>query len=220
MLALTSVGNRLHLLNGWGSLEHCGCHATHRIGQCVQSEKVDSHSYHVRLNTVKRRKTSGCKKKKQKCNSCPQSFFSGENKKLPAQVLSRVLVERKIKWPMGVLYHYLEGTSWLSSFHSVKLGFPDPWWHYMCLHHPRLLVSVRNSGKRVGGGLEFLRDTLQEYWAVCLGKINDCRRQVLSFFLWRLSALLLDWPIWWLGQAEGPYPSIALRTQLLNIWSN
>ena len=41
------------------------------------------------LNTVKRRKTSGCKKKKQKWNPRPSLFLWG-NKKLPDQVLDRV----------------------------------------------------------------------------------------------------------------------------------
>lgn len=57
-------------------------------------------SFHrARLNTVKRRKTSSCKKKKQKCNPRPSLFLWG-NKKLPDQVLSRVGGEesRQVSW--------------------------------------------------------------------------------------------------------------------------
>lgn len=143
MLALTFLGSPLPLQSSCGSLEHDGCHITCHMGQNVWSGKADSHFYHVRLNTVKRRKTSGCKKKKQKCNSCPWSFSLGKQEVVSpgAEQSCWSREESSDRW--GALNSNLEGTSWLSSSHSGRLASPDLWWYYdyVGLHHPSLLVS-------------------------------------------------------------------------------
>lgn len=194
-------------------MEHYGCHATHHMGQNVQSGQADSHFYHVRLNTVKRRNTSGCKKKKQKCDSCPWSVSLG-NKKLPAQVLSRVVGGEKSQVAEGVYFTIIQ-KEWADYHHSipVKPDCPDFLWHSMCLHHPGLLVSVKNYGKGMGRGLEFLRGTMQEKWAACLGEINDWRRQALAFFSWKLSALLLAWPPFSSSEDSAPERLVELEIQ-------
>lgn len=69
----------------------------------------------------KRRKTSGCKKKKQKCDSCPCFFFLWGNKKLPVQVLNRVVGWQKSQVADGVHFTVIEKTQ------AIIIPFSEAW---------------------------------------------------------------------------------------------
>lgn len=84
-----------------------GCHTALHMGQNVQSGNIVSHFHHVRLNTVKRRKTSGCKKKKQKCNLCLWSFSLGKYE-VVSQVLSKVVGGEKSQVTYGVHFTIIQ----------------------------------------------------------------------------------------------------------------
>lgn len=120
-------------------------HATHHTcytphGANVQPGKADSRFHHVRLHTVKRRKTSGCKKKKQKCNPCPRLFLWG-NKKLPDQVLSRVGGEESWGAKGGAFYNNSKGTRDCCHATGQTLLTLDD-----IIHVFLLLLSTKNCG--------------------------------------------------------------------------
>lgn len=171
--------------------------------QNVQPGKADSRFHHVRLHTVKRRKTSGCKKKKQKWNPCPRLFLWG-NKKLPDQVLSRVGGEE----------------SWGAKGEHFTIIQKEPETVVMPLARPScpLLTSLMFSSYffplRTGEGRGRELDPLPSgYTARKLSNMVRASQQLQEVSSGVFLMMIYSW-------AEGPHPLSALKRQLLNIPRN